>query len=457
MILVGTILLALPPIICILYIILNYYVPGKKSVCIVVLGDIGRSPRMQYHAISFMKSGFDVDIVGYGGSEVQAELKKNEKVSLHLMLEPPVYFKIFPKIIQYATKVIWQSITLAIALLLMPKCGHIFVQNPPCIPTFMVAIVTSWLRGSRLVVDWHNYGYTIMALSLGNSHPLVKFSHWYERVLGKWASANLCVTKAMKEDLSANWGIRCSVLYDRPPEMFTTAGLNDRHRLFVRLAAEYPVFRPENGEISNDETAFTVANGNGEATNGDAYYLQKRPALLISSTSWTEYESSVEKSSDLPKIVCVITGKGPLKEHYSEVIRSQNWKNVSFCLPWLTPEDYPTLLGSADVGICLHKSSSGLDLPMKVVDMFGCGLPVCAINFNCLDELVHHNKNGLIFNDSSELAHQIMDLLQGFPDKSKKLDTLRKNLTAFQSSRWHDNWIKVALPLFEGQDQQKAE
>jgi len=67
MLVAGTILMALPPVVFVLYVVLNYCVPGRKSVCIVVLGDIGRSPRMQYHAISFLKTGFTIDIVGYGG------------------------------------------------------------------------------------------------------------------------------------------------------------------------------------------------------------------------------------------------------------------------------------------------------------------------------------------------------------------------------------------------------
>ena len=35
---------------------------------VVVLGDIGRSPRMQYHALSIAKNGGIVDFIGYLGN-----------------------------------------------------------------------------------------------------------------------------------------------------------------------------------------------------------------------------------------------------------------------------------------------------------------------------------------------------------------------------------------------------
>lgn len=39
----------------------------KIAVQILVLGDIGRSPRMQYHALSIARHGGQVDIIGYQG------------------------------------------------------------------------------------------------------------------------------------------------------------------------------------------------------------------------------------------------------------------------------------------------------------------------------------------------------------------------------------------------------
>jgi beta-1,4-mannosyltransferase len=41
-----------------------------RTVQIVVLGDIGRSPRMQYHALSIAKHGGRVFLVGYQGAHL---------------------------------------------------------------------------------------------------------------------------------------------------------------------------------------------------------------------------------------------------------------------------------------------------------------------------------------------------------------------------------------------------
>lgn len=43
------------------------FLKPKTTVQIVVLGDIGRSPRMQYHAISIAKNHGKVDLIGYKG------------------------------------------------------------------------------------------------------------------------------------------------------------------------------------------------------------------------------------------------------------------------------------------------------------------------------------------------------------------------------------------------------
>lgn len=110
------------------------------------------------------------------------------------------------------------------------------------------------------------------------------------------------------------------------------------------------------------------------------------------------------------------------------------------------------MLSAADLGVCLHWSSSGLDLPMKVVDMFGCGLPVCAYNFKCLSELVQPKHNGFIFENTQELAEHLLFWFENFPNNHsvmKLKDIFTKNLESFQSLRWRENWRNNALPIID--------
>ena len=52
--------------------------------------------------------------------------------------------------------------------------------------------------GSRLIVDWHNYGFSIMALTHSSSSLIVRLAKWYEGFFGRLADYHLCVTKAMQ-------------------------------------------------------------------------------------------------------------------------------------------------------------------------------------------------------------------------------------------------------------------
>src|SRR5262249_23981068 len=77
-------------------------------------------------------------------------------------------------------------------------------------------------------------------------------------------------------------------------------------------------------------------------------------------------------------------------------------------------------------GLCLHRSSSGLDIPMKVADLFGAGVPVCALDYGaCLAERVRHGDNGLLFSTGVQLADVLFDLFETFPSDQSRLARLR--------------------------------
>ena len=162
------------------------------------------------------------------------------------------------------------------------------------------------------------------------------------------------------------------------------------------------------------------------------------------------YDSSVsdQRQTTLPNLLCIITGKGPLKAYYEGLIATMHLPHVRILTMWLTAEDYPRLLGCSDLGVSLHTSSSGLDLPMKVVDMFGAGLPVVAANFDCISELVKHRENGLVFKSSEELCSQLTELLSDFTTTQDGLHAqLRRSVMESRVHTWTSTWNSIAYPI----------
>lgn len=131
-----------------------------------------------------------------------------------------------------------------------------------------------------------------------------------------------------------------------------------------------------------EKTPFTCRSGDGTYSS-----REDRPALLVSSTSWTPDEdfsvlldalvrfdsrATSGAAPGAPFVVVVITGKGPEKARYVQRMRATRLSRVALCTAWLEPEDYPLLLGSADLGVSLHTSTSGEKEASRLAARAGC-------------------------------------------------------------------------------------
>lgn len=59
---------------------------SSKNAIVVVMGDIGRSPRMCYHALSLANHGINVELVGYLDSTPHEKILSNNKIRFLLSI-----------------------------------------------------------------------------------------------------------------------------------------------------------------------------------------------------------------------------------------------------------------------------------------------------------------------------------------------------------------------------------
>lgn len=266
----------------------------------------------------------------------------------------------------------------------------------------------------------------------------MRISKEFERRFCSKAIAHLVVSNAMARVLKKQWRLEGKVLplHDRPFAHFRPLPESQRLEFLAKCS----------------ETAFVIDS-----------IKSGRTKVLVSSTSWTPdedfslllqalimYAGQATANHRLPDILAVITGKGPQKSAFLSRIgdlADQGMLNkVHIKTAWLSAGDYAKLLGSADLGVSLHTSSSGLDLPMKVVDMLGVGLPVVGWDdFDAWPELIQEGINGRGFRSSAALSTLLVNL---FGEGTRELQNLRHGAALEGKRRWDDEWDPVAGKLF---------
>ncbi|KAK9171441.1 Chitobiosyldiphosphodolichol beta-mannosyltransferase ALG1-like [Cryptosporidium meleagridis] len=572
-----------------------------------------------------------VYLVGYNETVCSSAITGDENITLQGIEKTFVdrYRKVFPLWAFLFIKVVEQSLRIFITIMKIPNLSGIVLQVPPSIPAIPIALLVSFIKGAHLIIDWHNYGHTLLIADkkentqssfirriyqqiLVNSYKILEFS------LGRLSHSAFCVSKAMQEDL-AKRGIQATVVYDRPNDDFKPLdSISKRHSVLFkyfgclengicsdnsslgnqctqqntlnrkaqeenksrqRFREEKKYVRNNNrnekrtehgtlcdGSLTDVKDLTSVSlnksvldmyqicesinkhlteQGKGSAktsliskslveeeffyeidsrileeissnftghdlkellTRDDLFFdndifetspvtdlgiscdqiynkislkiqLKKdRPAVLITSTSWTpdedldllleglvEYDKLISKQSGngnlskkLPDIFLIITGKGPNKNLWLEKASKTEMKHVSIRTVFVEADDYPKLLACSDLGISMHYSSSGLDLPMKVVDMLGAGIPVISFSYPTVNELLKSEKLDLLFSNSQELCSRLATLLEGFNSSLEKealpspnLNKILKSNNSKRRETFYQEWNNSAVYHFD--------
>jgi beta-1,4-mannosyltransferase len=191
----------------------------------MVLGDLGRSPRMLYPCAPRWRTASRT-------STSSATSRRRSKTSA--ITSACTRSARRPGSVARSSRsgcvarVVRQTIELVRTLLVrLDRFDVLLVQNPPALPTLLVGVVAARVRGARLIVDWHNFGWAMLRAEDRPGSRRDPLARRAEQALARRADAHLCVSRAMQRELATRWGVPGAVvLHDRPAARFvaTRAG-----------------------------------------------------------------------------------------------------------------------------------------------------------------------------------------------------------------------------------------
>lgn len=139
----------------------------KGAIAVIVIGDIGRSPRMMNHVEAIhsallgqkLKCFDQIKLFGFRESDIRTEILQDNVTVQPLRVVAPRIPVIGP-----IMKLAFNCAQLWLSLSSIPLLKAIIIQNPPSVGVAIMLRILCFLRGATLILDCHNYGWTILSL-----------------------------------------------------------------------------------------------------------------------------------------------------------------------------------------------------------------------------------------------------------------------------------------------------
>jgi beta-1,4-mannosyltransferase len=407
-----------------------------KHIHIVVIGDVGHSPRMINHCEAAVENGFQVSLVGCLESEVP-NLVSAKKISFFELRSGNYFSQTLPRLLKMLLKGFLLFFQLFYyACFRINRNDKIVIQNPPALPAIAAFLLVKWIKPFKIFVDWHNFGYTLLQPSSISRALYYCVEHAFAI---RHCDGNFSVSFAMKNALVREFGMdydKIIVCKDKPKKEFAKTTESQAVQLMEFLCQSCPEVR----------RCDFFENPKSSTWKGS----DERPYVLVCATSWTIDErmdilfdaiEHYEKSNTSREIYLFITGKGPMRLETMKRAQKKPLCKVKISSLWLSSEHYRQLVGFADFGLSFHASSSGYDLPMKVVDYLAGGIPCFCLRYKCLqEELIQEGENGFLFDDALELSYLLLKHLNVPRSKNVLLSKMKDSIGNMYPEKWNSYW-----------------
>ena len=287
-------------------------------------------------------------------------------------------------------------------------------------------------RGVRFVIDWHNLGYTVLRLRLGQWHPAVRLARWFERRDARRRREPVCSRglAAFLQTASASSVRRCSTIGRRRRSRRSidpSASATDRHCSAVwaftpAWSGLSSARRADGGRgFRRDHRRRAAARGRIRGWEAAARSRRSDLVILVTETARGGVRATLRRSACQARAAALALARtGGLSARGRE--RGCQAVPSSFFV--------------------------GLDIPMKVADLFGAGVPVLR-RLRGVSGRAGSARRQQFASTAVQLSDLLFDLFQAYPGDQQQLDRLRvgaRNPRARRGKRMDARRRQVLLP-----------